>query len=134
VSWRNVESIDIAPTIVDVIGLEPSWEMDGCSMLDESCPDRPTKLASRPQAGRPSFSQRFEFDAEVVLRPASLRRKLALFGSGATPGALYRFGPFRQLVGRRVEDLGPIGEARWQAVLDPRKRSATGTRSRRSTS
>jgi len=122
VSWRNVESIDIAPTIADVIGLDPSWEMDGCSVLDESCPERPTKLALQPQAGRPGFNQRFEFDADVVLRPASLKRKLALFGSGSTPGGLYRFGPFKQLVGRRVEDLGPIGEARWRVVLDPMQR------------
>ena len=48
--------------------------------------------------------------------------KLALFGSGSTPGGLYRFGPFQQLVGRRVEDLGPIGEARWRVVLDPMQR------------
>ena len=122
VSWRNVQSIDIAPTIADVIGLELPWEMDGCSVLDESCPERPTKLAFRQQTGRPGFNQRLEFDPAVVLRPDSLRRKLALFGSGSTPGALYRFGPFQQLVGRRVEDLGPIGEAQWRAVLDPMQR------------
>ncbi|MBW1684436.1 MAG: sulfatase-like hydrolase/transferase, partial [Deltaproteobacteria bacterium] len=122
VSRRNVESIDIAPTIADVIGLELPWKMDGCSVLDESCPERPTKLAFKPQAERPGFNQRLEFDPDVVLRPASLRRKLALFGSGSTPGALYRFGPFQQLVGRRVEDFGPIGEAQVQAVLDPMQR------------
>jgi hypothetical protein len=122
VSWRNIESIDISPTIADVIGLELPWEMDGCSVLDESCPERPTKLAFRQQPERPGFNQRLEFDPDVVLRPASLQRKLALFGSGSTPGALYRFGPFRRLVGRRVEDLGPIGEAQVRAVLDPMQR------------
>jgi len=122
VSWRNVEIIDIAPTIADVIGLELPWQMDGCSVLDESCQERPTKLAFRQQEGRPGFNQRLEFDPDVVLRPASLRRKLALFGSGSTPGGLHRFGPFEQLVGRRAEDLGPIGEAQGRAVLDPMQR------------
>ncbi len=122
VSRRNVESIDIAPTIAEVIGLELPWEMDGCSVLNESCPERPTKLAFQQQAERPGFNQRLEFDPDVVLRSASLKRKLALFGSGSTPGAPYRFGPFQQLVGRRVEDLGPRGSAPGRALLDPMQR------------
>ena len=40
VSDRNVESIDLLPTVADVLGIEIPWPTDGQSALDQSLPGR----------------------------------------------------------------------------------------------
>jgi hypothetical protein len=37
---RHVQSVDILPTILDFLALDPGWKMDGVSFLDEDLPDR----------------------------------------------------------------------------------------------
>ncbi len=122
VSWRNVESIDIVPSIAHAIGLQLPWNVDGCSVFDESCPDRLKKVTFEARFRQPHLNRRFELDPDIVLRPDTLRRKIGLFGTGSTPGGLHRFGPYARLVGRRVEELGSIGTAPGGAVLAPMKR------------
>ena len=43
VSDRNVETIDIAPTVADALGIKLPWHADGISLLDPSLPERPSK-------------------------------------------------------------------------------------------
>ncbi len=43
ISDCNSESIDIAPTILDILGVEPYWKPEGSSLLSESRPNRKTK-------------------------------------------------------------------------------------------
>ena len=43
VSDRNVETVDIVPTLADVLGLDLPWTTDGTSLLDNQIPERPSK-------------------------------------------------------------------------------------------
>ena len=53
VSDRNVETVDIAPTVAHVLGLRLPWATDGSSLLDASIPPRGEKR-SHMTPGRPS--------------------------------------------------------------------------------
>jgi len=97
-SDRNVESIDILPTIVDALGLEVDWEMDGQSALDTSLPAREGKTLL---AGT---SQLFAMDAQSSLRTDSLLRKARAIRSGAWE-QLYGVQEYAQLTGRPVADF-----------------------------
>jgi len=50
---RNVESIDLVPTLADAIGLRLSYQPDGASALDDAAPERAVKgLVGRAGASR----------------------------------------------------------------------------------
>jgi hypothetical protein len=103
VNDRNVETIDILPTVADALGIEVPWETDGRSAFDQTLPERSAKtiLAGRTQ--------------EIVANPnsnsqdESLRRKLELFGSGAWD-SLFDSGLYADLLGERVNQIA-LGEA-----------------------
>lgn len=122
VSDRNVESIDILPTIAHILGVEIPWQVDGSNALDPSVPERPHKivyqchLASHPELGEPDG--RIVVDAAFAGKYVALRRKLRLFGSGDDPHGLYRLGPHGELVGRSVESLEPAGVDRVEVELE----------------
>jgi hypothetical protein len=113
VHMRNVESIDVLPTIADVLGIELAWEVDGCSALDPRCPERPHKLAFTTAEFRSAQNKKLTYPADMALGQVSLRRKLALFGSGTPLEGPLRFGAYAGLVGRRarefVDDPEPVG-------------------------
>jgi hypothetical protein len=101
-----VQSIDVLPTIADVLGVDVPWRMDGSSLL-------------APREGRRYVligdKKRFVEDPPALeaKRSSALRRELALFGSG-----LYAIGPNRQLLGLRVNDLTVAADGTAQAVVD----------------
>ena len=93
---RNVETVDVLPTIADALDIRVPWEIDGCSALDPACPPRARKIMfSRDDV-------RMTFDPALLDRRDSLERKLELFGSGARANGLFLVGDYRDLVGRRV--------------------------------
>jgi hypothetical protein len=112
VSDRNVETIDILPTIADILGIRLPWPVDGCSALDLSVPTRKEKIFSND-----SF-ERLVFDSSLEAKYVSLERKLSLFGSGTKPDGLFRIGPHKELVGRRVSDVGVAQEGNQTVELD----------------
>ena len=77
VSDRNVETIDILPTVADALGIDVPWETDGRSALDQSSRERSDKTIL---AGR---TEQFVVDPGLNSQDESLRRKLELFGSGS---------------------------------------------------
>jgi hypothetical protein len=97
-------TIDILPTIADILDIPPPWKADGRSLFAGSLPERPRLVVFK------------RTDAKVVASAASvrsrkyatLRRKIALFGSGRG-GSLFAIGRRRTLLGRRVERM-PIVE------------------------
>ena len=105
VSDRNVETVDILPTMADMLGIKIGWPVDGCSAVAAGCPERAAKIAV------PGRSKRIAFSADVLGRGESLKRKLALFGSGKRPNGLFAIGGYPGLVGRRVAEFAVKGEA-----------------------
>lgn len=99
VDVRPAELIDIVPTIVEELRVRVDWAFEGHSLLSPPLVPRHRQIYNGPAS-----TVRFE-EADLAGRQASLRRKLALFGSGDADG-LFRIGPFRDaLWGRPVAEL-----------------------------
>jgi len=124
---RNVETVDILPTIAHLVGAElgsdsgsgsgdiaqDAFEFDGCALFDPACEERPDKVAYWSIEPQPKSMQVLRFDKELGLGDEGLRRKLAWFGEG-----LYRFGPHAELVGRRLASLDVGPDYAGRLVLD----------------
>jgi hypothetical protein len=107
ISDRNVETIDILPTIADILGIKLPWPVDGHSTFDLSLPERKQKVVFYNQAKERLVFDRADFEAKDV----ALERKLTLFGSGEDPDGLFKIGPHNSLVGLHVSEVGVAGEA-----------------------
>ena len=106
VSDRNVEIIDLLPTIADVLGAELPWAVDGRSVLEFSHPERSKKLFFRQEYDR---MERLVSDADLEGVAATVERKISLFGSGEDPRSIYRIGRFRSLVGQKIDQVLDAG-------------------------
>jgi hypothetical protein len=98
VSDRNVETIDVLPTIADLLGVEPAPSFDGASAFAGG-PERPTKTI----AATPTEPLTFD-DADLDRKYQRAESKLALFAGG-----LFSIGPHPSLLGRHVGELS-LGE------------------------
>lgn len=98
---RMVESIDVLPTIVDLLGLEATFGLDGHSLLDELRPERSHRLF-QGERGPVRLNNSFESKYET------LDRMLNIFGSGKEPDRLFTIGPRPELIGRELTDLQVI--------------------------
>jgi hypothetical protein len=122
---RNVETVDVLPTIADLVGAQlesgddtkGAFEFDGCSLFDPACEERPDKVAYASNHPKPKTMQELRFDKALGLGEQTLRRNLDWLGMG-----LYRFGPYAALVGRRLEALDIGGEFAGRAIFDGESR------------
>lgn len=123
---RAVEVIDILPSIAEVLGVDPPWPMDGCSLLRENCAPRlRRRLVHRTASRRGTQARYFELDS--VGRGDTLARKVALFGGGddeEEERGLYLAGQGQALVGRNVGELKVVDTAGGELVLHDRVRAA----------
>lgn len=99
ISDRNAETIDIAPTILDVLGLEPTATLDGASLLRPLDQDRQAKRIVHAAGA----AERTYGVQGPDLGPA-LAAKVARFGAN-NPYRVPRPARFSGLVGRRVAEL-----------------------------
>ncbi len=99
VSDRNVETIDILPTIADVLDFELPWAVDGQSMLSGSLPERAYK-----QAYSKEHSSVIRYPASIDEKYDTLKYKQSLLGAGADPIVLYGMGLRSDLIGRTLAD------------------------------
>jgi len=97
VSDAVMESIDIFPTIADILKIRLPWKTDGRSVLD---PDAPPKTKRTPIF---MDGTRIAMEADLSAVSESVREKIALFG--ITPEDLFRLGPYKELVGQRPASL-----------------------------
>lgn len=111
VSDRNAESIDVLPTIVNVLGVDVDWTFDGSSLVDGS--GRDDKLLIDTKSQRHLLPGRF-LDAigEAV------ERKYRFLNLASDPRdvleGFYAVGEHAGLVGKRIERLettSPISAA-----------------------
>ena len=108
VSDRNVETVDILPTIADVLSASVPYEVDGRSLLDDSAPERPNKtfiLRNAEHVYVETYMPRLEDHGH--------EQKLLHF-----PSNLYGLGPHASLVGRSVLTLDLPGGAAALATLE----------------
>ena len=112
VSDRNAETVDIAPTVIDALGVEVPWTIDGASLRRPLAEERRSKTVVFDHEGhaRP-------FGAEGPDLGPSLQRKIALFGSGGNPFRVPRAPEFSGLVGRPVAGL-PVASGGAAVTID----------------
>jgi hypothetical protein len=92
---RNAQTIDILPTIADVLEVKLARKPDGRSLLKPEAPGAPVKRIFS-DAG-----PKFEFSAGLADLYQSVKYKLAIFG-GSTRDDLYRVGDRYGWIGREA--------------------------------
>jgi hypothetical protein len=102
---RIVETVDIVPTILDVLEANVSVRLDGRSLIDDRMPERSARTFIFRD--RPNVAPRALTDSSAD-RAASLARKLRRFGSGDLT-SLYAPPGTRHLLGTTVSraSMGP---------------------------
>jgi len=97
----NAETIDILPTIIDVIGAKTSWDFDGRSLLDEKSTERPGKVIEDRSKDGFAYSER-----EYLAARQNAHEKNILTFSLADPRAnLFHFEPGLNLIGTEAVAL-----------------------------
>jgi hypothetical protein len=118
VSDRNVESVDILPTIAEFLGLPVPIPHEGESFLDEKRPERPEKVMLH--------GAEFHISKAFPQRQSTHNLMVSRFGAGNGWKGVYSLGPHQELVGRPVSSMtlgAPVGvvvqlETKWSRVPD----------------
>lgn len=106
ISDRNVETIDIAPTMANVLGLSIPEEWQGISVTSSEAKPRKMLFGSFPTVIEPDFPQRREFT----------RRLIEVFGTGANGDRLGRLNVLPELVGQRI-DVSALPASQYRVEL-----------------
>jgi hypothetical protein len=104
-----VETIDILPTIFDLLDLDPKVKMDGRSAFSDEVQSRGTLRILDRSSFKAIHITAKHFERE---RRALIDRNQRLFGSGREgPLRMFRIGPHQELIGTRVS-IRPAGPSR----------------------
>jgi hypothetical protein len=98
ISDRNVEIIDILPTIADITGMQPAPEWVGSSLLSDDTRARKTLLGPHPSILPPDFPRRFQHS----------QRLQQIFGTGGAGDRIGRLAAIPALTGRRVSEFAVV--------------------------
>ena len=102
-SW--VETIDILPTILDILNVDPKVHMDGKSAYSSTVKDRKTLRFEIRNTFETLKIPAATFERE---RAQIIARNHRLFGSGADgPQRIYEIGPHPELIGQPASAAGP---------------------------
>jgi hypothetical protein len=122
VNKAYVRTIDIVPTMADILGLRIGWRHDGRSAFSPAT--RRRRVVRLPNR---AFTRIVKISAAALerRRSANLRRQTRLFGSGAQSklvfgdafATLYRAVPHRELLGRPLASLARAKRGRLRASL-----------------
>jgi hypothetical protein len=99
---RHVRTVDVLPTIADVLGIDVTWRLEGRSGYAAGA--GPARVAVRKDGGEELSVALVE---AVRRRRAALARQIALFGSRTPPSELFVVGPHRDLLGRGAPPGAP---------------------------
>ena len=99
-----VETIDILPTIFDLLNLDPRVEMDGRSAFSDEVQRRDTLRILIRNSFEEIRIPAADFERE---KQAIVERNQGLLGSGRDgPGRIFRIGPHPELIGRPASEAG----------------------------
>jgi hypothetical protein len=123
ISDRNVESIDILPTITDTIGLTLPQPVDGISFRDDTIPARSRKSMRLP-AGEVLAA------ADFPEKQTAVDRMVRTFGTGSLMSGQACRHTIPELIGRSVSELRGIPNSSLTSTISSGLRAAaadTGT-------
>lgn len=102
VNRAYARSIDLVPTIADLLDVRVPWRADGRSAFGPAArARRVVRMYKRPLDGTVSIGAR----AFERARAAAVRRNNSLFGHGDDQPGLYGLGPHRELLGRATAEM-----------------------------
>ncbi|MBS0261128.1 MAG: sulfatase-like hydrolase/transferase [Planctomycetes bacterium] len=123
ISDRNVESIDILPTIADIAGIHLPARVDGQSVFEQNAAPRLDKVYHITETLREQPQHVAATVVQESRAPAEIQRR---FGAASDPLALFRIGPHPELLGRSVSDFeisrhpgSELQFAEWKTAYDP---------------
>ena len=108
---RPTETVDILPSLADMIGIELPWTVDGRSVFGPP-PDRALQIYRYPD------HQRAVFTGLAEARERAVARQHRLFGSGPFFPGLFRLGPHPALLGKHLDEVASVGETSVQITID----------------
>jgi hypothetical protein len=112
VSERNVEAMDVLPTIADALGVELLWPVDGTSAFGADG-ERRSKVVYESRHGTS-----FEFASELAELPPIVAQKTRWFGRGARWPQVEALGPAPQWLGRSIAELGSAAATGLRVRID----------------
>jgi Sulfatase len=116
ISDAYARTLDVTPTIADVLGWRLGYRADGHSAFGPVTQRRNSvRLTARDFSGTITISGR-RWEAR---RAAVVRRRLRQFGSGDPAAVFTGIGPNRELIGRQVGDLGARASSVRAALVQP---------------
>ena len=108
----NVETIDVLPTIADIIRLPLTDAVDGESLIAPDYHERPRKTmyfeGNQTIVVDPEFSQRFNY----------VDRMIAAFGTGGQDDRLWNLNTIPQLVGKEIASCEIGAGSNWNFELE----------------
>jgi hypothetical protein len=115
ISERNIETIDVLPTILDLLEIENTYAMDGVSALNPGTKERQSKTlfyeykALKQHIAGPVIDSKYD----------TLKWKLSRFSPTVSEtGSLFKVGYGRELVGQHAEDMVIAGSAPFKVEVD----------------
>ncbi|MBN8866152.1 MAG: sulfatase-like hydrolase/transferase [Solirubrobacterales bacterium] len=102
-------STDILPMIADELGIDYPWKKAPCD------PDRVTVVNSPNGEGSGTPAAMMKQRQKLLIN-----RIQRVFTTGDGWGPVYRFGPHKELIGKKVKNLDVDPLARWRALPDER--------------
>jgi Sulfatase len=100
-----VETIDVLPTIADVLGIQIPWGVEGQTAFED--PGRETVTVGTRRTLDPDGEATAPFASLVTRQQAAIQRRASLFGVGPWE-SLFAGGPHRELLGRPVDDVAVV--------------------------
>jgi hypothetical protein len=107
---RNARTVDVVPTIADVLGVRLPWQVDGRTL--RGAPVQGRRVMVWRRAGGVVTADTDDVHAGML---ATASRNEALFGVGRDVPSP---GPYKQLVGRSVVGLGATEQRGTEVMLD----------------
>jgi Sulfatase len=119
VSDANVQTIDVLPTVADVLDVKVPWSVDGQSVFGPPRPDnRKPFFPSDVNAFGVDASEPITIDGDAGWRGVLDQAVDTVLPRAGGSERLWRIGPSAQLVGAYVDTLPPGSRERLNAVFD----------------
>ncbi len=109
-------TVDVMPTIAQVLGCDVPWPHDGHSLVQEPA-GGPHKIVF-PDLYNLRGGKAFEFDWEEVCKLPNLKSQIERFGERTSLDNLRMHGPFAELLGRRVSELSCVTDNKLKIQYD----------------
>lgn len=119
----HVQTIDILPTVADVLGIRLPWRVDGRTALRD--PGRLTVQVQTRPTDVAGGEAKAPFASLVPKHEALIRQRARLFGAGDWE-RLYAVGPHRELLGRAAGEFAVVSSGDRATIEDELTRKLLG--------